>query len=78
MQIIEGIPVWGDPLPEAIQRGARKNQNGHTINLQDAVGSGKLNPTWVEWLMGYNSGWINLEPWAIAWYLSKRKKRSKS
>jgi len=38
----------------------------------------EVEPMWVEWLMGYPTGWINLEPWAIAWFLSKRKKRSKS
>lgn len=66
------------PTPDASARGARKNQNGHTINLQDVVGSGKLNPQWVEWLMGYKTGWTDLEDWAMQWLLSKQKKRSKS
>lgn len=44
--------------------------------LPEAVG-GLLNPTWVEWLMGYQSGWTALEPWAMQWFLSKREKRSK-
>ena len=50
------------PTPDASPRGARKNQNGHTINLQDVIGSGKLNPQWVAWLMGYPIGWISLSP----------------
>ena len=29
--------------------------------LQTVVGSGQLNPTWVEWLMGYPSGWTDLK-----------------
>ena len=30
-------------------------------NLRTSVG-GQLNPTWVEWLMGFPSGWTDLEP----------------
>ena len=29
--------------------------------LQTAVGSGQLNPTWVEWLMGFPLGWTDLK-----------------
>jgi DNA (cytosine-5)-methyltransferase 1 len=25
-------------------------------------GTGSLNPTWVEWLMGFPDGWTDLEP----------------
>jgi hypothetical protein len=31
------------------------------INLNDQVG-GQLNPTWVEWLMGFPAGWTELPP----------------
>ena len=30
--------------------------------MHQAEGSGSLNPTWVEWLMGFPSGWTDLEP----------------
>ena len=30
-------------------------------DLGSVVGGGQLNPTWVEWLMGYPSGWTDLE-----------------
>ncbi len=30
-------------------------------NLGEKVG-GQLNPTWVEWLMGFPLGWTDLEP----------------
>ena len=66
------------PTPDASMRGARKNQNGHQVTLQDVIGSGKLNPQWVAWLMGYPIDWTDLELWAMQWFLSKRKKRSKS
>jgi hypothetical protein len=32
--------------------------------------SGPLNPTWVEWLMGWPLGWTDLEPLATAKYPS--------
>jgi len=77
------------PTPDANQRGARINQNGHQVTLQDAVKmwptpqsrdwkgpqgqsykgiahdlpgqiGGQLNPTWVEWLMGFPGEWTDL------------------
>jgi hypothetical protein len=41
------------------------------------VRGGSLNPTWVEWLMGYPTGWTNLNALAMQWFQNKRKKRSK-
>jgi len=38
---------------------------------------GKLNPTWVEWLMGVPSGWTELKPWAMELFQPKSKKRSR-
>jgi hypothetical protein len=32
----------------------------HTDNQEKQ--SGSLNPTWVEWLMGYPIGWLDLSP----------------
>jgi len=69
------------PTPDASQRGARINQKGHHFTLQDAVrriyGPGPLNPRFVEWLMGYLSGWTVLEDWATLWFRPKQKKRLK-
>lgn len=39
---------------------------------------GQLNPTWVEWLMGYPIGHTALEPWATRWFRSKRERHSKT
>jgi len=39
------------------------------------LGNGGLNPTWVEWLMGFPSGWTALEPSATP---SSRKSSKKS
>jgi hypothetical protein len=38
-------------------------------------GGGALNPTWVEWLMGYPAEYTVLKDWAI---LSSRKSSKKS
>jgi hypothetical protein len=34
-------------------------QQGHSVSLHDQIG-GSLNPTWVEWLMGFPIGWTDL------------------
>jgi hypothetical protein len=46
----------GNPEDECIQRRVAK---GKTIELSMTV-SGQLNPTWVEWLMGWPLGWTDL------------------
>ena len=45
-----------------------------TPGLPDQIG-GQLNPTWVEWLMGYPLGWTALKDWATR---SSRKSRNSS
>lgn len=63
-----------------------KNGNGFGLTLSMAVQdaaysddnpkpSGSLNPTWVEWLMGFPLGWTALEPSETP---SSRKSRSSS
>ena len=48
------------PIPTC---GDAKNNGGkcHQVSLQTEVG-GNLNPTWVEWLMGWTLGWTDLKP----------------
>jgi hypothetical protein len=52
-------------LPSLSALAAKSSQTG-----------GQLNPTWVEWLMGYPSGWTVLEDWATLWFRPKRGKPS--
>ena len=73
-RIIEsGSLLWPTPaardykgavLPETL---AAKNRNPMTNSLPDAIqhksGSGRLNPAWVEWLMGVPTGWTELGCW---------------
>lgn len=43
---------------------ARWENPERSRNLNDQIG-GKLNPTWVEWLMGWPLGWTDLKPLAM-------------
>jgi hypothetical protein len=50
----------GGRTPEKI---VEKGRNPQTNSLADAVRAettGQLNPTWVEWLMGFPTGWTDL------------------
>lgn len=58
------------PIPNARDyKGApgagSRERGGHQASLpgsvKDSEGSGSLNPRWVEWLMGFPSGWTDLE-----------------
>lgn len=59
------------PTPNTIDAkgGTRRAQDGkkHQTQLCHVVG-GQLNPTWVEWLMGWPLGWTDLEPSATDKY----------
>ena len=39
----------------------QRREAGLSVDLNDQVG-GQLNPTWVEWLMGFPLGWTDLRP----------------
>jgi hypothetical protein len=45
------------------------------VKLSNVYGSGKLNPTWVEWLMGFPLGWTALDVWEMP---SSRRSRKGS
>ncbi len=55
-----------DRLDYAVERGATKSK---TFTAPTAPG-GQLNPTWVEWLMGWTLGWTDLKPLAMDKYHS--------
>jgi hypothetical protein len=55
--------VWGTPKAQDSRHALRDRGKG---NLGEQVSGlhdgGKLNPTWVEWLMGWPLGWTDLKP----------------
>jgi hypothetical protein len=62
------------PTPQASDNRDRGNMSNPAIQRRVAMGkqimlsqsvdpnSGQLNPTWVEWLMGWPLGWTDLKP----------------
>lgn len=57
---------WRSPNTVDAKGGTRKGDG--QLQLCHQVG-GNLNPTWVEWLMGWPLGWTDLEPLATDKYL---------
>ena len=56
--------LWSTPEAEH-QKGYHNQKNGTSIEkLGTQAGKGKLNPAWVEQLMGIPVGWTDLGFWA--------------
>ena len=59
------VPIWPTPTAneDAAGRPGGKMQKmlGNHPEVRKPLGGGTLNPTWVEWLMGYPSGWTDLK-----------------
>jgi hypothetical protein len=55
------VAMWPTPQACDSKRGAdaRDRPGSGGPNLSHAVGGGQLNPTWVEWLMGFPLGWTD-------------------
>jgi hypothetical protein len=54
-------PQAGDGDQRGLSDPQKRVEQGHSVSLHDQVG-GSLNPTWVEWLMGFPAEWTDLEP----------------
>ena len=86
----KGGSYW--PTPTASQAGKpirhpspTRVSKKHGYDLQDKIGETfplfvgmRVNVLALQWIMGYQMNWTKLEPWAMQWFHSKRKKRSKS
>jgi len=56
------VKMWPTPtVQDAKNNGAPSQMERNTKPLNAEVG-GSLNPTWVEWLMGWPLGWTDLKP----------------
>jgi hypothetical protein len=63
------VQMWPTPVHSEARQGLqirREGKKGSQISLTTAVlatdAGGQLNPTWVEWLMGWPLGWTDLKP----------------
>jgi len=73
------VKMW--PTPQASDNRDRGNMSNPSIQRRVAIGkqimlsqlvdpnSGQLNPTWVEWLMGWPLEWTDLKPLATGKFL---------
>jgi hypothetical protein len=64
------------PCPSSLKR--RTMELGHLAAHGKLGTPGKLNPTWVEWLMGWPLGWTDLKPLETAKFHSWQRKHSQS
>ena len=52
----------GTSIPPSVKEGRRSHNLGTKVQESTQTkASGSLNPTWVEWLMGYPKGWTDLK-----------------
>lgn len=60
-QLANAVKLFATPCARDYRTGQRKRYENpaRTCNLNDQIG-GQLNPTWVEWLMGFPPGWTDL------------------
>ena len=64
-KVVEQEKMW--PTPSAnedaagLPGGKMQKMLGNHPDLGKSKGSGSLNPTWVEWVMGYPKGWTDLK-----------------
>jgi hypothetical protein len=62
------VPKWPTPRTKGMCGGTgswellKKNTTIEEARKMGAGNGGKLNPTWVEWLMGWPLGWTDLKP----------------
>lgn len=58
---LKGVAMYATPQARDFRTGqnSRWEDENRTRNLNDQIG-GQLNPTWVEWLMGFPLGWTDL------------------
>jgi len=70
----DGTQVDPDP-----HRDGRRKQPclGTLVNMTAGSRGGQLNPTWVEWLMGWPSGWTDLKPLAMDRFHEWQQQHSK-
>ena len=56
-----GCQLWPTPATQDASINGGPSQSERNSLPLNAVVGGSLNPEWVEWLMGYPTGWTALE-----------------
>ena len=69
-------PKASDATRAGIKSESKRDNPALWYRIHEITGK-KLNVLFLEWMMGYPEEWTELEPWAMRWFLSKRKRRSK-
>ncbi len=86
MDLRTAVTMWPTPTANCIDMDTmeRSRTAGYVRKAMKEAGqpyqtkvSGVLNPTWVEWLMGFPLGWTALEPSEMPSSLNKRTRSSK-
>jgi hypothetical protein len=62
------VQKFPTPTVNVAKNAGSKSQRDRNSPPLDAVVGGKLNPPWVEWLMGIPEGWTSLKPLAMPKY----------
>lgn len=72
-------PTARDWKHESMNSGLKRNTPTLPTHAKISCGNpgGQLNPTWVEWLMGYPLEWTELKPWAMRLFPRKCPKHLK-
>jgi hypothetical protein len=73
---VSNMRMWGTPKAQDSRHaswGCEKGNLGEQVAGQDG---GKLNPTWVEWLMGWSLGWTDLKPLGMDKFLLWQRQHS--
>ena len=65
--------MWPTPTAHNAKKGAYPAEYERNMPTLAAQAGGPLNPTWVEWLMGWPLGWTALEPLEMAKYQQWRR-----
>jgi hypothetical protein len=55
---------WSTPTAHNAKEGGFPSEHNRNTPTLSAQAGGSLNPTWVEWLMGWPLGWTDLKPLA--------------
>jgi hypothetical protein len=64
MGLADAVQIWPTPTVDDSKNVTRKSGAYQSLvrSVQESTtANGKLNPTWVEWLMGFPLGWTDLE-----------------